>query len=89
MSRTSWNNSGSVDLEVSVGEVRPTGVVITDDEEVVLYTTDRSLTSATGTWQITARDHNDVYAGELEVEIGQPLDLTRVLRRILGLDKGE
>lgn len=89
MSRTSWNNSGSVDLEVSVGEVRPTGVVATDDEEVVLYTIDRSLTSATATWQITARDHHDVYAGELEVEIGQPLDLTRALRRILELDQGE
>lgn len=88
-SQTNWNNSGSVDLEVSAGEVRPTGEVVTDDEEVVLYTTDLSLMSATGTWQITARDHNDVYRGELEVEVGHPLDLTRAFRRILGLDEGK
>lgn len=87
--RTSWNNSGSVDLEVSVGQLRPTGIALTDEEEVVLYSMDASLESVKGTWQITARDHNDVYAGHLEVEVGKSLDLTAAFRRILGLGDDE
>lgn len=37
--------------------------------------------------QITARDHHEVYTGSLQVEIGEPLDLKRVFRLILGLEQ--
>lgn len=86
LSRTSWTNSGSVDWAFSVGQLRPKEVDASTDEELVLYTFDRSTTSVLGTWEITARDHHDVYSGSLDVEVGEPLDLTRAFRIILGLE---
>lgn len=84
--RATWKNSESVDWEFSVGQLRPRGVDVSDDEDLVLYTLDSSMTSVDGTWQITARDHHDVYTGTLAIEIGEPLDLTKALRIILGLE---
>ena len=84
--RTSWTNSGSIDLEFFVGELRPKEVDACDDGELVLYTLDRTITSVQGTWEITARDHHDVFSGSLDVEVGDPLDLTHAFRQILGLE---
>jgi hypothetical protein len=39
-----------------------------------------------GTWQITASGHDEIYAGELQVEVGPPVDLTKLMRRLLQLD---
>ncbi|MEP9385191.1 hypothetical protein [Nocardioides sp. KR10-350] len=86
-SRTAWQNSGSVDWVYSVGDLRPKGNDVSNDEEFVLYTLDPSMTAVDGTWQITARDHHDVYTGDLQVEIGETLDLTPEVRRILGLEE--
>lgn len=38
-----------------------------------------------GTWEITARGHNKVYAGELFVPIGAAVDLTSEFMDLLGL----
>ena len=59
----SYKNGGSVDFNLDLGELRPRGTYESEDEEVVLVVADRSLTSIHGTWELTARDHNDVYAG--------------------------
>lgn len=85
--RTSWTNSGSVDWEFSVGQLRPMEVDISDAGELVLFTLDTAISSVVGTWQITARDHHDVYTGSLEVEVGDSLDLTSEFRRLLGLEE--
>lgn len=84
--RTSWTNSGSVDCEFFVGQLRPMERDVSDDKDLVLFTFDTAIASVVGTWQITARDHHDVYAGSLEVQVGGPLDLTSEFRRLLGLE---
>lgn len=82
----SYKNGGSVDLSLDVGELRPRGTYVSEDEEIVLVVADRSLTSIRGTWELTARDHNDVYAGEIDVAVAGDRDLTAVARGILSLD---
>lgn len=82
----SYKNGGSVDLSLDVGELRPRGTYVSEDEEIVLVVADRSLTSIRGTWELTARDHNDVYAGEIDVAVAGDRDLTAVARGILRLD---
>lgn len=58
----SYKNGGSVDLNLEVGELRPRGIYESEDEEIVLVVADRSLTSIRGTWELTARDHNEAYS---------------------------
>jgi hypothetical protein len=80
-----WNNSGSVDLKLTVGELRPREEYVFDDEEIVLIVPLTQLEPVRGTWEITARDHNDIYSGDLSVAIGEPIDATSTLRKLLGL----
>ncbi|MBK8758347.1 MAG: hypothetical protein IPM08_14880 [Actinomycetales bacterium] len=54
----------------------------------MLYTLDPSMPAVQGAWEITARDHHDVYSGHVNVDIGDLLDLTADLRIILGLEEG-
>lgn len=86
ISRSGWRNSGSVDLDFGVGELRPLASDTTDDLDVVLFVCDESIKSIHGTWQITAKDHNDIYTGELDIELAEPLDLTAEFRKLMGLD---
>lgn len=85
----SFKNGGSVDLNLDVGELRPLGTYDSEDEEFVLIVVDKTLTSIHGTWQLTARDHNEVYTGEIEIPVGDAIDITGVAREILGFDKVE
>lgn len=87
LSRTTWTNSGSVTWTFSVGQLRPKEVDASDDSELVLYLVGDHVESVYGSWELTARDHNEVYTGTLEVEVGQPIDLTREFRRILGIEE--
>lgn len=80
----SYENSGSVDLNLDVGELRPRGSYESEDGAIVLVVTDCSLTSIRGTWELTARDHNEVYTGEIDVAVAER-DLTAVGRQILAL----
>lgn len=82
----SYKNGGSVDLNLDVGELRPRGTYESEDEEIVLVVADRSLTSIRGTWELTARDYNNVYTGEIDVAVAGDRDLTAVARDILSLD---
>lgn len=82
----SYKNGGSVDFDLDIGELRPRGTYQSEDEELVLVLADRSQTAVRGTWELTARDHNDVYTGEIEVPVAAVRDLTGVARQVLGLD---
>ncbi|MFD6677751.1 hypothetical protein ACFWDA_25755 [Rhodococcus zopfii] len=86
VTRTTWEGSGPITWEFSVGQLRPLEVDTSDDKALVLYTPISGLKSIRGTWQVTARDHHDVYMGSLEVEVGETLNLTNVFRHILGLN---
>lgn len=83
----SFRNGGSVDLDLDVGELRPLGTYQSEDEEFVLVVADSSLTSIHGTWQLTARDHNEMFRGEIDVPIAQARDITNAARDVLGLKK--
>lgn len=83
----SYKNGGPVDLNLDVGELRPRGIYESEDEEIVLVVADRSLTSIHGTWELTARDHNDVYTGEIDVAVAGNRDLTAVARQILTMEE--
>lgn len=81
----SFRNGGSVDLDLDVGELRPLGSYESEDEEFVLVVADASLASIHGTWQLTARDHNEVFIGEIDVPVTGAKDLTDAARDVLGL----
>lgn len=83
----SYKNGGSVDLNLDVGELRPRGTYESEDEEIVLVVADPSLTSIRGTWELTARDHHEVYTGEIDVAVAGNRDLTAVARQILALEE--
>jgi hypothetical protein len=88
-SRLEWHNSGSVDITLLVGDLRPTEMTECSDEGLALLVPTRSTTETVrGTWEITARDHNKVYKGELQVLVVQR-DLTNALRFVLGLEEHE
>lgn len=82
-----FRNGGSVDLDLVVGELRPLGTYESEEEEFVLVVADSSLTSIHGTWQLTARDHNEVFKGEIDVPVAPARDITEAARDVLGLNK--
>jgi hypothetical protein len=84
--RSTWNNSGSVDLSFDAGELRPKATKRSNDLNVVLYVSDRSTEHIHGTWQITAEGHNEIYSGELDIDVAEAADLTPLLRKLMGLD---
>ena len=81
-----WKNGGSVDVTLKVGELRPLGECLFEDEELVLVLPLTREFHIKGTWQITASGHDEIYAGELQIEVGPPVDLTKLMRRLLQLD---
>jgi hypothetical protein len=81
----SFKNGGSVDLDLDIGELRPLGSYESQDEEFVLFVADPSLTAIHGTWQLTARDHNEVFKGEVTIPVASPVDVTDPARRVLRL----
>ncbi|WP_404430685.1 hypothetical protein LG299_12450 [Microbacterium lacus] len=85
----SFRNGGSVDLDLNVGELRPLGGYESEDEEFVLIITDDGLRSVHGTWQLTARDHNEVFRGEINITATDVCDITATARTILSLDDGD
>lgn len=84
----SFTNGGSVTLNLDIGELRPRGSYESEDEEFVLVVADRDLASIRGTWELTARDHNNVYTGEIELDVMPTRDLTQDARQLLGLGEG-
>jgi hypothetical protein len=85
-SSSTWKNTGSVDINVYVGDLRPEGTFTTDDEDSVLVFLGDAPEIVRGTWRATARGYDDVFTGEITVEAGEPRDLTDAMRYVLGLD---
>lgn len=85
-SRLGWSNSGSVDLTLEAGDLRPKARETFDEQEVVLVLwTHQDPAPVNGTWQITARGHHHVFTGDLEVSLSEPTDAAALLRSILAL----
>jgi len=84
-SNSNWRNSGSVDNDVIVGDLRPKATFRTDDEESVLLIVGDAPDKVTGTWSATVRGYNEVFTGTLEVEVAEQRDLTTAVRAYLGL----
>lgn len=85
----SFKNGGSVDLDLDIGELRPLGDYESEDEEFVLFVADATLPTIHGTWQLTARDHNEVFKGEVTIAVASPVDVTEAARRVLRLQGDE
>jgi hypothetical protein len=85
----SFKNSGSVDLDFGIGELRPLGYYESEDEEFVLIVRDPALSSIHGTWRLTARDHHEVFEGEITIPVTNVVDITDVARRVLRYPRDE
>ncbi|WP_170927289.1 hypothetical protein [Agreia sp. VKM Ac-1783] len=81
-----WKNSGSVDLTLRVGDLRPRQTYDFDDDELVLVMPPMATGEVRGTWEITARDHNEIYSGELTVPVGPRADFTNIVRKLLKVE---
>lgn len=81
-----WKNGGSVDVTLKVGKLRPHAEYLFDDPELILVLPASGESHVKGTWQITAGGHDEIYAGELQVEVGSQIDLTKAMRRLLKLE---
>ncbi|MDE9364443.1 hypothetical protein PZ938_02390 [Luteipulveratus sp. YIM 133132] len=82
-SKSSWKNSGSVTIQVDVGDLRPRATFESDDEESVLILRGEASETVHGTWQATVRGYDEVFTGELSVEVAKPGLLTELLRQQL------
>ncbi|MCK2200568.1 ATP-binding protein [Corynebacterium callunae] len=82
----SYENEGSVHITADIGDLRPRGVFESERDELVLIVTDRLVKSIHGSWEITARDHNEVFTGEIDIETAGVIDITEIARLILGQD---
>lgn len=86
-SSTMWTNTGSVDIEVDVGDLRPEEECITVDEDAVLVIYGEAPEMVRGTWKATARGYHEVFKGETVVTVEEPRDLTSAIRAFLKLEK--
>lgn len=84
-SNTSWVNGGSVDVTVNAGDLRPKAVFESDDGESILIISEQASGPVRGTWEATVRGYNEIFSGELNVEITEAADLTSRMREFLYL----
>lgn len=85
VARSSWHVDPRVVCELSVGSLRPMGADALDDDEMVLYLVAEPTEPVKAEWEITARDHHEVYKGTVELPVGDVVDLTSAFRTLLGL----
>lgn len=78
-----------MNISVRVGDLRPEKTFMTNDKDSVLVIFGESPGSVHGTWRATARGYDDVFTGEIRVEVCEPRDLTDAMRYYLGLDGEE
>ena len=81
-----WKNGGSVGVTLKVGKLRPQGEHLFEDPELILVLPLTRESQVKGTWQITASGYDEIYSGELQVDVGPPIDLTKPMRGLLKLD---
>ncbi len=83
VSKVQFHNQGSVDLTVTFPVLRPEGTEVSDADEFVLTTRATSTASIAGQWRLTTRGHDEVYEGDLQVEVAERQDFSDRLRKIL------
>lgn len=88
-SSISYENGGSVHLTVDIGDLRPRGVFESEDKELVLLVNDKEMKTIHGTWEITARGHNEVFSGEINLPVEDSRDVTELAQFILEVGKKE
>lgn len=88
-SSSTWKNSGSVDISVRVGDLRPEDTFTTNDKDSVLGIFGERPGSVRGTWRATVRGYDEVFTDEVMTEVCEPRDLTNAMRHYLGLDGEE
>lgn len=81
----SWRTTGSVDVDVNVGDLRPEGGFETDDGDSILIVRGETPETLRGDWAATARGYNEVFKGNVVISIAAPTLLTELVREALGL----
>jgi hypothetical protein len=84
---STWKNSGSVDVDVVVGDLRPETTFVTDDGASGLIILGEAPDCIQGTWRGTVRGYNQVFKGTCEMEAIERHDLTDWVRELLGLEQ--
>ena len=82
----SWKTTGSVDVEVNVGDLRPEATFQTDDGHAVLLICGEVPEYISGMWTATARDYNEIFSGTVQVAIAEATYLTNLIRDFFKLD---
>lgn len=82
----SWRTTGSVDVDIVVGDLRPEATFQTDDGDAILLIRGKTPEQVQGTWTATARGYNEVFTGEVELKIAEPTHLTGLIREFFNLD---
>lgn len=85
-SSLTWSNSGSVDLDFEIGDLRPQQMWTYDEQEITLLLHNDGGPEIHGTWRLTARDHHQLFTGTVTLPTAEPVDLTRYLRQSLSLN---
>lgn len=74
--RARFDNTGSIDVTLTVPELRPSAVVDFDDDECVLAWRGPEMPeTVTGRWTATARGLDAVLSGQLEIQCGPVTDM--------------
>lgn len=82
----SWQNSGSVELTLDIGDLRPNDTHLFEEDEMVLVVPAGESDAVQGSWQITADGYHEIYSGRLQVPVFEPDDLTGALRSYFRLE---
>lgn len=75
-SRLTYENGGSINVRIGVGDLRPRATFETDaDEGLVVLVRDPAMAVVDGTWAVTARGHHERYEGELKLPIAEAREM--------------
>ena len=81
----SWRTTGSVEVDINVGDLRPEGGFETDDGDSILIVRGETPETLRGDWAATVRGYNEVFKGNVVISIAAPTLLTELVREALGL----
>lgn len=78
-----WKTTGSVEVVIDVGDLRPEAIFETSDGDSVLLVRGEVPDDVRGTWSATVRGYDTVFRGNIEVAVAESIHLTRLLRDFL------
>lgn len=85
-SRLDWHTTGSVDLTIAVGNLRPRGEITRAEDELVLVLPAGANEPIVGGWTVTANGHNEIYSGKVAVGVGEQQDFTLAITEMFDRD---